>query len=70
MNPSKYLNKKESVSITTCIGRDLFEKLNKFCSMTGQSKTIAVERAIKAYCQDNSSMLDLDELDLDSGDKS
>lgn len=42
--------KKASVSITTCVGRELFDLLEAFCAETGQSKTIAVERAIKSYC--------------------
>jgi hypothetical protein len=45
--------KKDSVSISIYIGSELFEMLNKFCAITGQSKTIAVERAITAYCKED-----------------
>lgn len=46
-------SKKDSVSITICIGRELFDMLNSFCEVTGQSKTVAVERAIRSYCRDS-----------------
>lgn len=42
--------KKDSVSITACVGKEIFGMLDRYCIATGQSKTIAVERAIKAYC--------------------
>ena len=48
--------KKDSVSINTCIGDDLFYTLEMFCAITGQSKTIAVERAIESYCKDSGVM--------------
>ena len=44
--------KKESVSVTTCIGAELFDTLERYCAATGQSKTVALERAIAAYCGD------------------
>lgn len=47
--------KKDSVSINICVGDDLFFMLEMFCAITGQSKTIAVERAIEAYCKNNDS---------------
>lgn len=43
--------KKDSVSIHTCIGEELSEILIQFCAITGQSKTVALERAIEAYCK-------------------
>lgn len=43
-------DKKDSVSITTYVGRELFDMLDAFCAKTGQSKTVAVERAIEKYC--------------------
>ncbi len=45
--------KKDGVSITTCIGTELFAMLESFCEATGQSKTIAIERAIRQYCGHN-----------------
>lgn len=46
--------KKNSVSINTCIGEELFELLETFCAVTGQSKTVAIERAIEEYCSTDS----------------
>lgn len=46
--------KKNSASINICIGEDLFNLLEMFCAVTGQSKTVAVERAIEEYCFQNS----------------
>ncbi len=43
---------KDSVSVNACIGADLFRELEELCALTGQSKTVAVERAIRAYCLD------------------
>ena len=43
--------KKDSVSVNACIGKDLFRMLEELCELTGQSKTVAVERAVKAYCE-------------------
>ena len=41
---------KDSVSVNACIGEELFRMLEETCAMTGQSKTVAVERAIREYC--------------------
>ena len=38
------------VSINARIGADLVRLLEEHCERTGQSKTVAVERAILAYC--------------------
>lgn len=43
--------KKDSVSVNACIGTDLFRMLEALCEATGQSKTVAVERAVRAYCE-------------------
>lgn len=43
--------KKDSVSVNACIGTDLFLMLEALCEATGQSKTVAVERAIRSYCE-------------------
>jgi hypothetical protein len=52
--------RKDSVSIHTCIGEELSEILIQFCAITGQSKTVALERAIEAYCKtsDNNGVVD------------
>lgn len=55
--------KKNSISIHTCIGEELSEMLIQFCAITGQSKTVALERAIEAYCKtdtNNNIVSDLD----------
>ena len=44
--------KKDSVAITVKLDREIFELLSKFAEDSGQSKTIAVERAIKMYVDD------------------
>ena len=42
--------RKNSVSVNAHIGRPLLDMLEAVCLLTGQSKTVAVERAIMAYC--------------------
>ena len=54
-------DRKDSVSINTCVGEELFNVLELFCAITGQSKTVAVERAIEAYCSNDSNHYDIDE---------
>lgn len=46
--------KKNAVSINVCVGQDLFDMLTEFCAITGQSKTVAIERAINIYCSNDS----------------
>lgn len=48
--PSKA--RKDSVSVNACIGPELFAQLERACRVTGQSKTVALERALQAYCGD------------------
>lgn len=43
--------RKDSVSLNARIGPELFQLLEDFCEATGQPKTVAVERAIRAYCK-------------------
>lgn len=42
--------RKDSVSVNAYIGKPLLDMLEAVCLFTGQSKTVAVERAIRAYC--------------------
>lgn len=49
-------DKKDSVSINICVGDSLFDMLSRFCAITGQSKTVAVERAILMYCTQNGAL--------------
>ena len=41
--------KKESQPITIRMKRELFERMNAFCERSGQSKTVAIERALSEY---------------------
>ena len=34
------------------IGPDMFWLLEEFCRITGQPKTVAVERAIRRFCEE------------------
>lgn len=37
--------------IHCCIEKEIYDMLMKHCNETGQTKTTAVKRAIKAYCK-------------------
>ena len=41
--------KKDNVPFSVRLEREIYEKLCKFCEDSGQSKTVAVERAIEMY---------------------
>lgn len=41
--------KKESQPVTIRMAKDIFDRLNKFCEFSGQSKTVAIERALAEY---------------------
>lgn len=41
--------KKESHPITIRMAQELFDRLNDFCDRSGQSKTVAIERALTEY---------------------
>jgi hypothetical protein len=41
--------KKESHPVTIRMEQDLYERLKQFCEDSGQPKTVAIERALKAY---------------------
>ena len=41
--------KKESKPFNIRMERSIYEKLVKFCELSGQSKTLAVERAVLLY---------------------
>lgn len=59
------VRKKDSVSINICVGDELFEMLNQFCAITGQSKTVAIERAILTYCSKAGRAVSEEEVDED-----
>lgn len=45
--------RKDGVPVNARIGPVLVRMLDAACAVTGQSKTVAVERAIAAYCRDD-----------------
>lgn len=44
--------KKDNVPVSMRLEKGIFEKLSKFCEDSGQSKTVAVERALEMYIDD------------------
>ena len=38
-------------TIHCCVDKDIYDLLMQHCNQTGQTKTTAVKRAIKAYCK-------------------
>ena len=44
--------KKDNVPVSMRVEKGIFEKLSKFCEDSGQSKTVAVERALEMYIDD------------------
>ena len=45
--------KKDSKNFACKFDREIFEKLEEFCRLSGQSKTVVVERAVEKYVTDN-----------------
>ena len=41
--------KKESHPITIRMEQELFDRMNDYCERSGQSKTVAIERALTEY---------------------
>ena len=41
--------KKETQSVTLRMEKELCDRLNDYCARSGQSKTVAIERAVDAY---------------------
>lgn len=44
--------KKNGIYLNVCIDKSIYEQLEVFCEEAGQTKTVAVERAIRAYLED------------------
>ena len=44
--------RKNGKYINVCIDAPIYERLEKMCSEAGQSKTVAVERALSLYLAD------------------
>lgn len=45
--------KKDSRNFACKFDREIFEKLEEFCRLSGQSKTVVVERAVEKYVTEN-----------------
>ena len=45
--------KKDARSFSCKFDRVIIEKLEEFCKISGQSKTIVVERAVEKYIEEN-----------------
>lgn len=41
--------KKNGIYLNVCIEAEIYEKLDNFCIEAGQTKTVAVERALAEY---------------------
>lgn len=41
--------KKNGIYLNVCIEAEIYEKLDNFCAEAGQTKTVAVERALAEY---------------------
>ena len=44
--------KKNGKYLNVCIEADIYDNLEQFCDKAGQSKTVAVERALMDYLDD------------------
>lgn len=44
--------KKESVPVAVRMEKEIYDRLNAFCDAFGQSKTVAIERALAMYIDD------------------
>ncbi len=44
--------KKNGTYLNVCIETSIYERLENFCFEAGQTKTVAVERALNAYFDD------------------
>lgn len=49
--------KKENHPVTIRMEKKLYDSLNDFCERSGQPKTVAIERAVKAYIDDYNEMM-------------
>ena len=45
--------KKDAKNFGCKFDREIFEKLEEFCELSGQSKTMVVERAVEKYLEKN-----------------
>ena len=45
--------KKDAKNFACKFDREIFEKLEEFCQLSGQNKTLVVERAVQKYLENN-----------------
>lgn len=45
--------KKDARAFGCKLDREIFERLEEFCELSGQNKTTVVERAVKKYLDEN-----------------
>ena len=45
--------KKDAKNFACKFDREIFERLEEFCQLSGQSKTTVVERAVQKYLEEN-----------------
>lgn len=50
-------DKKDAKNFACKFDREIFEKLEEFCKLSGQSKTAVVERAVEKYIEENFEMI-------------
>ena len=49
--------KKDAKNFACTFDREIFEKLEEFCQLSGQNKTAVVERAVEKYIEENFEMI-------------
>ncbi len=49
--------KKEAKNFACKFDKEIFEKLEEFCALSGQNKTAVVERAVEKYIEENLEMI-------------
>lgn len=45
--------KKDAKNFACKFDREIFEKLEEFCNLSGQNKTAVVERSVQKYLEEN-----------------
>ena len=50
-------DKKDAKNFACKFDREIFEKLEEFCKLSGQSKTAVVARAVEKYIEENLEMI-------------
>ena len=50
-------DKKDAKNFACKFDREIFERLEEFCALSGQNKTAVVERAVQKYLNENMEMM-------------